>query len=167
MANDNNWPPCKWQATILDYDSDQSTEYPPLLKPLATNATSTNCHNNPATPKTNTAPTMYATELLQLKEEISQLKIIITAAVKQITQAIASFSDTSHPPTPNAMDIEADHKSSDNSPKLEESHHATLELSDTIKELQMELVQLTQETQTFTQQNQQKTNHHHSSATWS
>jgi len=70
---------------------------------------------------------------------------------------------------PTAMDIDAEHKNSDNLPDLNASYHTILDIPDSIQELQMELEQLTKETWTFTQHKllpQQKTNHHHSSATW-
>jgi len=77
----NNRPPRKRPAKLLDYDSDQSTEYPPLISNNPTNSNS-----NPATATTTqqhsaTATPGYATELSALKNEISQLKETITTAV--------------------------------------------------------------------------------------
>ncbi len=163
--NGNNRPPRKRQAMLLDYDSDQSAEYPPLPKSSTSHATSNNRHNNPTTQATETVPTTYATDLLQLKEEINQLKTLIVTAVEQITAAIASFQKIPNPSSPNAMDIDADYKSLDNPPTSNETHCETIEISDAIQELQLELKQLTQTTQAFTQQKlptQQQPNHHHS-----
>jgi len=69
---ENNWPPRKWQATVIDYDSDQLVN-----SPLSTSTTtlSTNSSSNltQAMIHTAMAPNAYAMELLALKQEICQL----------------------------------------------------------------------------------------------
>jgi len=146
-ATDNNRPPCKRQATIIDYDSDQSAEYPPLPTAVAPNATSNNRLHTPAMLPTETAHNAYATDLLQLKDEINQLKTLIAMAVKQITHAIESLHGTPSTPMSNAMEIKAENnKSSDNPPESNHHHPATLDLSAIIKELQNDIAKLTQET---------------------
>jgi len=48
----------------------------------------------------------YATELQSLKNEISQLKTIITTAMEQIKQALASLPMPSPPTESNVMDTD-------------------------------------------------------------
>ncbi len=119
--------------------------------------------------QTNMATHTYAMDLLQLKEEINQLKTLIAMAVQQITQAIALLQDNPSPPMSNAMEIKAENKSLDNLPESNDSNHAPPDLLATIKELQTEIVQLTKEMQAFTQQKllpQLNSKHNQSSATW-
>jgi len=75
----------KCQATILDYDLDQS-DYWPLATNNAPSITS-NASNLPSV----TTNHGYATELQLLKHEISQLTMLITTAMEQIKQALASL----------------------------------------------------------------------------
>jgi len=112
--------PHKQQATILDYDLTQLTEYPPL-KTKATNLSSntnavatttaltttaaTDCtmallelKNEISMLKTSmkpliTTPTTvdYATELVALKQDLQSLRTFITTAVEQLTMDIASL----------------------------------------------------------------------------
>jgi len=105
QATDTNWLPWKCQASsILDYDLDQLTEYPPLVSntvtPTSSNpSNSTNIMQSTATAETKTTvhqPSGYTTELHSLKQEIAQLKTIIVMAVEQITQAITSLINRGH-----------------------------------------------------------------------
>jgi len=72
----NTRPPRKRQATTFDYDSDQSTEYPPLAaatpvtKPTKTTSDATTTTAQPATMSPE-----YVTLLTDLKNEINQLKV--------------------------------------------------------------------------------------------
>jgi len=111
----------------------------------------------------------YAMDLLQLKEEINQLKTLIAMAVQQITQVITLLQGNPSPPMSNAMEIKAENKSSDNLPKSNDSNHAPPDISAMIKELQTEIAQLTKEMRAFTQQKllpQPNSKHNQSSATW-
>jgi len=54
----------------------------------------------------------YVKEMLSLKTEISQLKVIITSAMDQIKQALASLNMTPHTTANNAMDTEGKNTSS-------------------------------------------------------
>jgi len=90
-------PPRKRQATIFDYDSDQSTEYPPLVN---TNATTPISHTTAATTNTATATTAIpecTTALLELKNEINLLKTTMqplstsTAATVDYAAELASL----------------------------------------------------------------------------
>ena len=102
----NNRPPRKRQATLLDYDSDDS-------------AASTAIHVVPNTSSQNsTAPVTlapsvdYAAELVSLKAEILSLRHIITEVVAQLKGVVASVPQINDPPpatkASTAMEIEAD-----------------------------------------------------------
>jgi len=124
-TTDNNRPPRKRQASIIDYDSDKSTDYPSLSS-METNSTIiSNGNLQPATTTPLAITQAYATELKSLKDEIAQLKTIITTAVEQILQAMVSLHTT--PPSStvpsNGMDTEVDqsnapHDPTPNSPDL-------------------------------------------------
>jgi len=85
----SNKPPRKRQASLLDYDSDQSTEFassPPVNHSATHNGTIANNST------TTTLPTpAFATELQSLKTELAQLKEVIATAVTQIKDAIAAL----------------------------------------------------------------------------
>jgi len=84
----NNRPPRKRQATILDYDSDQSAN-PPTP---ADNCNGTSSNSPPPSNTTSTAPPVdYAAELLLLKREIQALRTLLTSTVEQIKTEIASI----------------------------------------------------------------------------
>jgi len=95
-ATSNNRPPRKRQATIIDYDSDQSADSPtPVL----------NNNSNIVT----SAPTItvdYAAELASLKNELNSLRTLIATAVEQLKTEIASLHAT---PTLSNMETEAEH----------------------------------------------------------
>jgi len=106
--NDNNRPPRKRQAKILDYASDQATDSPII----ATNFTSssTNSSSPPGAPKVATVD--YADELTSLKKELQSLRTLINTVVTQlktdIKEAIDSIHAPCHPQTSNAMDTDTD-----------------------------------------------------------
>ncbi len=81
----HNRPPRKRQATLLDYDSDQSAD-PPIS---ATPSNSTPCPL--PSPSTKAPPVDYAAELLLLKNEIKELRNVLTTTVEQIKTEIASI----------------------------------------------------------------------------
>jgi len=91
-TTNNNQPPCKHQATKLDYNSDTSA------KSLSTTTTETTTVNNSySTPVMITQATSsdaQISELLSLKTEIVQLKTTIMTAVQQIVKAVASLHAT-------------------------------------------------------------------------
>jgi len=96
---EHNRPPRKRQATVLDYDSDQSA-HSPLSNSSATISTSSsgNMTQTPtitatasASSTTATTPVNYDAELLSIKTEINSLWTMITSAVKQIKNAIAAI----------------------------------------------------------------------------
>jgi len=67
-ATNNNQPPRKWQAKILDYNLDQSTGSPTTVS----NSTSPHCTLLP--PGTTTAATVdYAAELVSLENKLQSL----------------------------------------------------------------------------------------------
>jgi len=74
-------------------------EYPPLASTTGPSSTSNTCTATNTTQPTMTATTGYATEMLLLAKETSELKTIITTAmeqIKQIKQALASLHATPH-----------------------------------------------------------------------
>jgi len=112
---ENNRPPRKRQATVIDYDSDQS-EYPPLSTSTTNHPTSGS--GNPTTMMAKASPATttvnYDAEILSIKTELNSLRDIITSAVEQIKNAIASMPviDPStcemKTPTSSQMEIEAE-----------------------------------------------------------
>ncbi len=104
---ENNRPPRKRQASIIDYDSDTSKEHLPHSTTTASTSTTTsNRTQQSATPTQTMTSPAYAMELQALKTEIDQLKTLIANAVEQITQAIVSIHITPCNPPTNAMDTE-------------------------------------------------------------
>jgi len=155
--------PRKRQATIIDYDSDPSSEYPPLVNNTIT-ATSSTPRNStqPATmssecatmllelkneinqlktimqPLSTTTTTMvdYAAELESLKRDLQSLCTFITTAVEQLKTEIVSI----HVPASN--DMEADAKPTmDHTPNI-------LEL---IAELKQDIAAIVHKTKTLFQ----------------
>jgi len=149
----NMRPPRKRQATIIDYDSDQSVE-------AASPATNGNhskhndCNLKP-TLTTNTAID-FAKELMSLKTEIESLKQTIATAVEQISSAIKSFTVAPCVSDTNAMDTE-------NETSKAEAHHQSTQpdLSALIIDLKYEIANIVTETRAmFEQQSiKMKTNH--------
>jgi len=106
----HNRPPCKRQATVLNYDSDQSDE----TTAVANNSSSTpntSCDhsgknsNSQQNVTTSTHVVDYAQELATLKSELQSLRLLITTAVEQLKSEIASTHATQ--PT-NNMETETD-----------------------------------------------------------
>jgi len=120
-ATANNLPPCKWQAKILDYDSDQSTGSPTTVS----NTNSNICTSLP--PSNLTASKVdYMTELVALKSELQSLHTLITTAVAQLKTEIASL----HATQSSAMETDAATSSTATNP-----HPTTNELSNVMAEL--------------------------------
>jgi len=134
----NNWPPQKQPAKILDYDSDQLTEYPPLASNNITNSPSISSTLATTQQPTAMATPGYATELSLLKNEISQLKEIITMAMAQIKQAIESLHMPPCHIEQSAMETEdEDREHSTPPPPLDYSTTKQLDLPDIICDLKM------------------------------
>jgi len=145
----NNCPPWKRQASIIDYDSDTSKEYPSHSPTTASNSTTTSNHTQQSAtpPQTMTSPA-YATELQALKTEIDQLKTLIANTVEQITQAIVSIhTNTCNPPT-NAMDTEVS-TCPDTSTATSNQQSNQLDLPVIIQELKHDIATITQELAAF------------------
>jgi len=94
----NNHPPCKRQATIIDYDSDQSTElaaatHQPPNNPQPSHVTPLpDSHQKDSS--TVTIMVNYNAKLLSIKKEINSLWTIITMAVEQIKMPSYLFRST-------------------------------------------------------------------------
>jgi len=104
-ANNTSRPPRKRQATILDYDSDNSAEYPPLAVNIAANSSTATSQ-----------PTAYAAELTSIKAEISELKMLLATAMEQFKNAIASLTAPCNATPPNDMDTETSQPMAPNNP---------------------------------------------------
>jgi len=104
-ATDNTCPPRKRQAAVIDYDSDTSNN--------ANDATSSilNNGNNQSTMKQQFDTKLskeYATELISIKQELTDLRTMITTAVEQFKTAIATLATNTsiQSQTSTAMDTE-------------------------------------------------------------
>jgi len=124
QTSENNQPPRKRQATVIDYDSDQSVHQPHVTS-TNTPSTSSLCTSTSttipiamatATPPTVTPTVNYDAELMSIKAELNSLRTIITSAVEQIKNAIASLQvqplpshamETVATPTQNPIDLPA------------------------------------------------------------
>jgi len=142
----NNCPPCKRQATQLDYDSDQSADFSPTtaVGPNPSNVT----HTSPDITQTNES-TQNATslELMMIKDEIHQLKMIIATAVMQITQALVLLSNNNcTSPSNNEMKMGATHRNNDHRNAMDPNNPTTLNLLAIINKLKTEILNFTQET---------------------
>jgi len=144
--NDNSRPPRKRQAAVIDYDSDTSTD--------ATTATTSNNSNgsnqNKVTHHADNKPnTEYATELLSIKQELAELRTMITTAADQFKQAIAALATnaTNQSQSSHAMDTEVE--------TSQPTHHKTkntTDLADVIQDLKYELAQIIIETRAVFEQ---------------
>jgi len=111
-------PPCKRQATKLDYDSDTPDDRPQSMTITASStngATSTQQTNSQPTPTT-TNTTTYAAELWSLKAKIDSLKAVIAMAVEQFKSAVNSLTANPPQPAPYAMETDAETTSADTNP---------------------------------------------------
>jgi len=166
----DNWPPCKRQATILYYNLDQSVNFP-LSTSLTTpsNSSSGNLTQamTPTVTVTASSPTVtttanYNAKLLSIKTEVNLLWTIITMAVEQIKNAIASIQV--HNLLSNAMETDADQSMETATP----SKH-TANLPSIIQECKHDLTTIVLETRALMQQQatmQMATKPGNSSVTW-
>jgi len=97
----NNCPPCKWQATWLDYDLDQLAELmaaanhtPSNPQPSHTTTQWLDSSQKASSPTAMPTTVNYDAELLSLKTEINSLWTIITIAVEQIKMSLRLFRST-------------------------------------------------------------------------
>jgi len=148
---DNNRPPPRKRlaASILDYDSDKSTDAPSSNAAVTTSA-SNPCHSQPT--KVTTINPDYATELLSIKSEINALKTMITEAVEQFKTAMASVATTTTRSQSNDMDTDAD-----DSQKTTHNNQNPTDLAAIIQDLKHEIATVVNEMKTlFLQQQQQQ-----------
>jgi len=137
-------PPRKRQATILDYNSDQSLDSP--ISTVST-ATPSSLTSQPAPMTSTNNTTDYAAEIMSIKTEIASLQTTIATALEQIKNAIKSLTDTPRKPESTAMDTEIEAMSAD--------HHCTqtqLEIPSLINDLKQEIVTFVIETRALLQQ---------------
>jgi len=147
MMTTSSKPPRKWQASPLDYDSDQSTEFtlsPPVTLENPSNGTTT---NNSTTPTTLTP--VFAMELLSLKTKLTQLKDVITTAVAQIKDAIVSLLAPNYTTASYGTTNDAD-QNMDSAPAAE--NLTPLDIQSFISDLKHEIATLFLETQAMIQQ---------------
>jgi len=139
-------PPCKQQATLLDYDSDQLTEFTstPTTNPSTGTGTTT---NNPTTPVTPIP--VFATELMSLKNELTQLKEVIATAVMWIKDAITALLDTNQTTTSYDTTTDAD-QTMDSAPAADQL--TPLNIQSFITDLKHKLATLFLETHAMIQQ---------------
>jgi len=89
-------PARKRQATLIDYDSDNSADYPPLSVNQVDRTSNNNANSNNNLPPSSSTSNLssidmkYATELQSLKNEIQTLRTLLTNTVDQIKSEIAS-----------------------------------------------------------------------------
>jgi len=152
-TTDNLRPPKKRQATVIDYDSDQSADATPVDKhaipqqPIATatpgyamelSSIKTEISQLKAIITTAVpAPTTkvdYAAELQIIKTELATLRTLITSAVEQMTSTVESIKPTTPAP---AREMELDDDLS-----TERSKETTPELSDLISELKTDIANI-------------------------
>jgi len=98
------------------------------------------------------APSNYATELLMLKQEISQLKTTIMMAMEQIMKAITSLHTNHCQPVSHVMDTDMENTTTTtlNAPTNHPSHQ--LHLPAIISELKNEIATISNETHALFQQ---------------
>jgi len=138
-ATNNNQPPHKTQATILDYDSDQSSNLPTTAAiSSSTSCTSTSPSNTSGT----TNPVDYAAKLLLLKNEIQELRNMLTNTVEQIKREIASICTTP------AMAMETDDA---NFMDTTYHHQSTLDIPAIIADLKHDIANVALETRAMYQ----------------
>jgi len=153
MTTENNRPPRKRQATILDYATDPLAEYPSLAPTTTLHTISTAGNQSPNPPPTSMSHQNYATDLLSLKSEINQLKQIIAQAVEKITTAIKSLHATDRNVTSTDMETDATPTiTNDTTTAPLNLHSNQLDLPAIIQELKTEIATITTETRKMFQQ---------------
>jgi len=151
-TTDNNQPPCKRQATKLDYDSDTLKKSLPTT-PAAT-TTENNNYSTPAKANQATSSNAQISELLSLKNEIAQLKTTIMTAVQEIAQAVASLHATHRQPQSNAMDDETKTSMSDGngSNKHNNNKQLTINLAALVQDLKFDIATIITKTRALFKQ---------------
>jgi len=145
QTNTNNRPPQKRPAKLLDYNSDQSIEYPPLVSNNVNNLlASTNAPNHPSanvSATTAPAPTTtvdYAAELQLIKMELATLRTLINSAVEQMKSAIESLKMNTPVPACE-MEINDDHSTDCSKETTPELSHLITELKNDIATIAIEM----------------------------
>jgi len=131
----NNRPPRKRHAAFLDYEVEQSTEYPPLV------SKATNIPNATVSATTTHTPTTtidYAAELQLIKTELASLRTLINSAVEQMKSAVESIK-TNEPVPAREMEIDDNHSTDDR------SKETTPEVFELIIELKNEIATMATE----------------------
>jgi len=105
-STNNTRPPCKKQAAIINYNSDQSSPDAHPSTPAVTKSPNTQCYSK--SPTATTTPNNYAKELLSIKKEISKLKALITTAVEQFKTAIKTLTATPWSSMSSKMDTDVE-----------------------------------------------------------
>jgi len=142
-ANTTTRPLRKRQATIFDYNPDNSAKYPPLVVNHAANS-SNNMGNTNATQWDNDSA------LLSIKNKLNQLKEAITMAVTQIKDTVAALlADKCNSTAPQHMSTKAN-QTMDHMP--EDASLTQLNLQSFIANLKYELATVFMETRAVLQQ---------------
>jgi len=154
--NDNNRPPRKRQATVIDYDSDPESQSIPSV--VASNNSNNHSIPSSSTSTPSTAPmTDYATELLSLKTEIQALCTMLTATVEQIKSEIVSIRTTPATAATSAMETEA------TPPQYSHQHHQKQpnEISSLIHDIKHDIANFVIETRALLQHQSSQTMSQH------
>jgi len=155
-ATISNRSPRKRQATLIDYNSDDSTSSTAI-----TAVSNNNSQPTVASPPAPTAtPTNYAAELLSLKHEIESLKTTIATAIEQIKTAIKPLLVNQHNKESCAMDTDDATATDDNY-----CNHAQIGIPSLIHELKNEIATFVIETRALLQQKPLVNQNHLSSVT--
>ncbi len=146
ITTDNTCPPRKRQAAVIDYDSDTSTDVTAATLSDKTNGSAQSTSKYPAETKPGKD---YATELLLLKQELTELRTMITMAVEQFKTAIATLATktTIQSQSSTAMDTEVDTSLRNN-----HTNTNTTDLADVIQDLKYELVTIITKTRAVFEQ---------------
>jgi len=135
-------PARKRQATLIDYDSDNSADYPPLSANPVERISNNNA-NSSATQSHNDSV------MLSIKHELNQLKEAITMAVTQIKEAVADLVAAKGTTTTSVAITDTD-QNMDQVP--DDAIHTQLDIQSFISDLKHDLATVFQETRTVLQQ---------------
>jgi len=135
----HNRPPRKrLAAAILAYDSDSSDA------PVPTTPTAASQSGQSTQTPTLTTPIDYAAELKSLKDEIADLRAIVTSTVAQIKSAIASIPA---PRTVTSHDMEIETEKDTNNPR-----QSVLDIQECVNDLKHDIATFVIETKAMFQQ---------------
>jgi len=155
-ATTNNWPPRKRQATLIDYDLDDSTSSTAIT--AVSNTSSQPTVVSPSAPMA--SPTNYTAELLSLKKEIESLKTTIATAIDQIKTAIKPLLTNPRKTESTAMDTDEMAMEEPN------CNHTQIKIPSLIHDLKLEIATFVIETRALLQQKTLMNQNHLASITW-